>query len=604
MSKLRRIVAIVAALYLLLVLLDRFILVELLVRRIGVSVLLALLAAFAIIGTGFAVRGALARAWHAEDADLPRDFLLGYPLFGALCFLAGTLNVSSWSMGAVLVVCGVGGIYVVVRRFESRLPVMPQVAEPFALIAIAVVFLCALIAAQAPPSSLDEVAYHLAVPWTWVKEHQAIDLPLISHSYFPLGFESADLPLLAILGQIGGGIASHFLHVGAALAATAMLFRLARGNRLAVAAIVTTPALAVIAGWSLVDWPLIGICAALVLSLDDGDAAAISMALAAGLLTKYTFVPFAIIAVGCWAWGVRRTRRTAASEPDSYSPLPIPHPLRTLLIGLALGSIFLIRNLILTRNPIAPFLSAGAPHVAGYRAPFLSDYVFDGRFLDEGLGASILAMCTLPAGALAWILVIVALLLFLLAPSSRILLPFLAIPAARSLRPTPFLRVLLSIAIVVQLFLIGYFVDRSGAFSLLSGAASDHEFLTKMRPSYATTQTIDALLPADGRTLVIGLNETFWFARRVRAGGNFDGPRISSYLETPTPEALYARLKRDGITHVAVVAPPPANTAVPQKLAERETALTRDAQRMLAQTLDHYASNVASGAGATVFTLK
>ena len=242
--------------------------------------------------------------------------------------------------------------------------------------------------------------------------------------------------------------------------------------------------------------------------------------------------------------------------------------------------------------------------MAAYRAPFLSDYVFDGHFLDESLGASLIAACTLSAGALAWILVIVAVLLFLLAPSSRILLPFLAIPAARSIRPTHLMRVLLALSIVAQLFLIGYFVDRSGAFSLLAATASDQEFLTKQRPSFTTAQAIDALLPADARALVIGLNETFWFAHRVRGGGNFDGPRVSRYLELPTAEALYSRLKNDGITHVAVVAPSPATTAVAQKLAERDATLTPEAQRILAQTLDRYASNVTSRGGATVFTLK
>jgi hypothetical protein len=285
MSKVQRIIAIVVALYLLLVLIDRFVLVELLITRAGFALLLAVFEALAIVGVGFAARGALARNWRAEDADLPREFLLGYPIFGALCFLAGTINVSSWSMGALLVICGIGGLYVVVRRFESRLPVLPALAEPLALVAIAIVFLCALIAAQAPPASLDELAYHLAIPWSWVKEHRAIDLPLISHSYFPLGIESADLPLLAILGQIGGGIASHFLHLGAAIAATAALLRLARGNTLAIAAIVTTPALALVAGWSLTEWPLLGICALLVLALDDADAATVAMAIGAGLLT-------------------------------------------------------------------------------------------------------------------------------------------------------------------------------------------------------------------------------------------------------------------------------------------------------------------------------
>src|SRR3954454_16442176 len=140
MSKVQRLVSVIIALYLLLVLIDRFVLVELLVTRVGLSVLLALFEAFAILGVGFAVRGALARSWRIEDADLPRDFLLGYPIFGTLCFLTGTLNVSSWSMAILLVVCGVGGIYILVRRFESRPPVTPVIAEPLVLIAVAIVF--------------------------------------------------------------------------------------------------------------------------------------------------------------------------------------------------------------------------------------------------------------------------------------------------------------------------------------------------------------------------------------------------------------------------------------------------------------------------------
>jgi hypothetical protein len=597
MSRLQRILAAVIALYLLLVLLDRFVLVELFVRRAGLAILFALAGSLAIVGCGFALRSLLARAWRPEECDIARDFLLGYPIFGALCFLAGTLNVSWWSMGALLIVCGVGGLYVVVRRFETRLPVMPALTEPLALIAIAIVFLAALVAAQAPPTSLDELTYHLAVPWAWSLNHRAIDLPMISHSYFPLGIESADLPLLPILGQIRGGIASHVLHLIAALATTAMLFRLARGNALAVAAIVTTPALALIAGWSLNDWPLIGICVVVVLALDQDDAPTWATALAAGLLTKYTFIPFAIIAVGIAMW----RKRKKSPNANSHSPLPTPY---ALIIGIAIGSIFLIRNLILTGNPIAPFLSAAAPHVAGYRAPFLSDYVFEGHFIDESLGASLIAACALSGGALAWSLVAVAVLMLLLAPSSRILLPFLVIPAALSKRPRRFTRIVLGLAIVVQLFLVCYFVDRSGAFSLLFGAATDSEYLTKQRPSFAAAQTVDAMLPPDANVLVVGLNETYWFAHRVRGGGNFDGPRVSLYLEAPAPEALYARLKNDGITHVAIIAPATAVTAVPQKLAERDTSLTPPAQRMLAQTLDRFASSVSSRGAATVFTLR
>ena len=174
-------------------------------------------------------------------------------------------------------------------------------------------------------------------------------------------------------------------------------------------------------------------------------------------------------------------------------PPPAPYS-HSLLIGIAIGSIFFIRNLILTANPIAPFLSAAAPHVAGYRAPFLSDYVFDGRFLDESLGASLIAACTLSAGMLPWILIGAAICCF----CSRRRREFFCrswrfLPRGRTGRDASCAS-LLGLSIVVQLFLIGYFVDRGGAFSLLSATASDTEFLTKQRSSFKTVQSIDALV--------------------------------------------------------------------------------------------------------------
>jgi len=62
-------------------------------------------------------------------------------------------------------------------------------------------------------------------------------------------------------------------------------------------------------------------------------------------------------------------------------------------------------------------------------------------------------------------------------------------------------------------------------------------------------------------------------------------------------------LRQDGITHVAVVAAPIATTDE-QKLAERQTTLSPEAQRMLSQTLDRYASNMIARDNATLFTLR
>jgi hypothetical protein len=217
MSRARVIGAGLLAAFLLLTLLDRFVIVSGVLLRVGFPLLVAMAVGLAIVGAGFAVRALRGRVWRAHDAaarlDLPLDFLLGYPIFGALCFLVGTVRVSAWSLTPLVALFALFGAYALVRRRELHgAPPEPAPAHPFALAAIAVIFLCALIAAQAPPFSLDELTYHLAIPKAWLLEGRAIDLPLLSHSYFPLGIESADLPSLALLGD-QGGVASHLLHL-------------------------------------------------------------------------------------------------------------------------------------------------------------------------------------------------------------------------------------------------------------------------------------------------------------------------------------------------------------------------------------------------------
>ena len=560
----RRVLAIAIGIYLLLVLIDRFVLVELFARRVGIPILFAIAGALACIGAGF-----LARRLR-KDAAL--NFVIGYPIFGAICFLVALLHISPWTMVPVVGLLGGVGAMSVAR---ALLPVRAG-KNAAATLVLALIFLGALIAAQAPPATLDELAYHLAVPWSWVKEGRAIELPLISHSYFPLGIESADIPSLSILGTTSGGIASHFLHFFAAIAVTALLLRRTGNCPILTAAIVATPALALTAGWSFVDWPLLGVSLAFVDADDDATRAA---ALGAGLLTKYTFIPIALIA------------------------LIVQRRWKGLWAGAAIGSIFFIRNLILTGNPIAPFLSALPPHVSNYRTAYLSDYIFSGSFIDESLGASLLMTIPLAAGLLSWALIVAGGLLYALAPSARLLVPFLAVPAARALPPTRPMRALLAIAIAIQLFLLAFFVDRGQAFALLSGRFSDEQYLATTRPSTSTIAALDAALPPQSLTLVIGLNESYWFQRRVRAGGNFDGPRVSAYLEAGSVDALYARLRSDGITHVAIVAAPPA-TADAKKLEERDTALSDAAKRTLAQMLDGHAANVTQRGNATLFALR
>jgi hypothetical protein len=542
----RSILAALLALFAILTLVDRFVLVELLVMRVGVPLLVAVVVAAGCAGVGRLARRSATRDW-------PLDFLIGYPLLGTVCFLVGLMKVNVWTMGAVVIACAAlnawpGGFT------ERRTPALTA-----SIVAVALVIGCGFVAAQAPPSSLDELAYHLAVPQAWVLEERAVELPLLSHSYFPLGIESADLAALALLGATGGGVSSHFLHLFAAVT-TCWLIARRTGSWLATAAIVTTPALAVTAGWSLVEWPLVGLFVAM-LEEDDPSAAT-----AAGLLTKYTFAPFALL-----VWIVRRQR---------------PH-----WIALA-GLVFYVRNVILTWNPIAPFFGEAAPHVSGFRELALADYVFDPKFIDEALGAAILTLPAFAAGAIAVGSVAMAILLFFLAPSARILVPYLVVPSmsgASALRKR-WVTVVIAIAVVMQTFFVVAFTARSGAFALVSGGVSEAEYLRKQRGTYASIEWVDQALPRDARALVVGTGETYWFTRRVRGGGNFDGPRLSRYLDAPAPHTLRARLVADGITHVVLLANKVPTSDV-RKIEERQMTLSPAAQKMLAMTLNAYAAS-------------
>jgi hypothetical protein len=170
--------------------------------------------------------------------------------------------------------------------------------------------------------------------------------------------------------------------------------------------------------------------------------------------------------------------------------------------------------------------------------------------------------------------------LFFLGPSARILVPYLAVASmsGSAALKKRWLAAVVVIAAVLQTGVAISFTQRGHPVSEVPIA------------------WLNQALPGDARALVIGTSETYWFTRRVRAGGPDDGPRVSRYLDVPAPEALRARLQQDGITHVAVIAA--------GKNEERQMMLSPAAQRMLAVTLDRYAANVTSRGDVTLFALR
>ncbi|HYR30255.1 MAG TPA: hypothetical protein VEU30_17465 [Thermoanaerobaculia bacterium] len=542
MSKLRTILAVLLALFGILTLLERFVLIELLVRRAAVPLLLALAEGTAILAAGALLR-------RSKQIDVPRDFLIGYPAFGTICFLVALVKVSVWTMVPLLVLFGLAGITLLLMRYaddrSAGVPPATGGASRAAVIPIVTILACAFVVAQHPPSHPDELTHHLAIPQTWVLETKAVDLPLLSHASLPLGIESADLPLLTLLGPTDGGVASHMLHLLSALAVS-LVIAWRTNSWLAAAAIVTTPALAVTAGASLIIWPLTGLFVLLWASLEDDDRRTASAATAAGLLTSYLFLPFAIV-----AWAVKRR---------------IPS-----WVALA-GIVFFIRN-------AAALFSGDVPLLAGYRASGLPELLYNGKAIAESFGASLLILAPFASGLLPMITLAAGVVLVFLAPASRMLVPLFAVPAmsaAPSLQ-RKLVATLVAIAVVVQTLIAVW----------VTGRAEPTE-----PPSEVTW--LNETLPPRSRTLVVGMSETYWFARPVRGAGPFDAARLASYLDVPVPEALRDRFRRDGITHVAII----TIGDTPQ------TTLPPAAQKMLAQTLDRFAGTVTTRGGTALFTLR
>ncbi|MDX1585030.1 MAG: hypothetical protein R3338_15640, partial [Thermoanaerobaculia bacterium] len=317
------------------------------ISRIAFPTLVAILLFLASIGVGATSLAGFRKLFGegGETDDLSSLLIVGYPIFGGIEFLVALVSTHLAILLIPVIVFAIIGISTLGGKLARSSLLIPDlrslIPDPRSLILTALL-LTALAMSLLPSVSLDEVSYHLAIPKIWISEGSAASLPLMSHSYFPLGSESADLPAIAILGT-DGAIASHLLHLFVAIALAILAIRWLADGRLGalgVAAIASTPALLLSAGWSGTDVPLVAVTLALFLFLDrflrsGGGRAGIAAAVAAGLLVKYTFLPIAavLIAAALLFAGSRKRKL-----------------LVTTLAGAALGSIFFIRNLILTGN--------------------------------------------------------------------------------------------------------------------------------------------------------------------------------------------------------------------------------------------------------------
>jgi len=606
--------------------------------RGGAPLLAAALTALAAVGSAHAVRLIARRLVGVPGAldrvDPARDLVVGLPLFGSLAFLVGHASAGPMAMAIVLAApAGVGAFALVGwakgRSAPTRAPLEPVTALAIGLVALAVFVAAAM--ALLPPANLDELAYHLAVPRQWTVDGRVVAYPLNSHSFFPFGVESASLPLLALLGA-RGAVASHLLHVIGAAAVLVVAHGFVRRRAgaaaawVATAALATTPALLWTAGTTLTDWALLGACLVLLDALDEaaapdagpGPRLYVGLAIAAGVATKYTFGPFAIAALLAYVVAVE-DRRAALRATGPW-----------VAGGLVLGAAFLVRNAIATGNPLSPFGDAHTPHVAFFGddatwAEVLARYVYHPEMVEESLGPALgvaalglavswrrLAGRALPVAALGLTAALVG--LAALRPVGRILVPYLAALALlamiaahhrRSDGPRRLHLGAVLVAAAAQAVLLLSLYAHFDPIARVATEESVQEYLRTERADYRTARWIDARLPDGSTTLVLGLQELYWFTHPVRGGGNFDGPRVAAYLDAESPDALAARVRGDGFTHVAVhrrhlaVGDAPSSSLA----AERITTLTPAQAQRLTAFLDTHTVAVDSGEDTAVYRL-
>lgn len=310
--------------------------------------MLGLLAVLALVALmGWMGGRALARFELDPAESVGVGGLIAVGILGWLTFVLFWLGLGSGAFLAPLaLVIGIG-LWLGRGRGPLRLQVklLPLAAfAPFCLIAC--------VNALAPPDTLewDSLAYHLAVPKIWAAAGSPIYLPTQHHSNFPFAIDILYMPLLQL-----GESAAKGLSVGILVLGLVALFGWMR--RLFGEA----------SGW----WAAIGFAAVPVVLWETGTAYIdVAHGLFAGMAFLYlgeirTQPRWALIALLLGLACASKYTGLQAVVAASVVAAPVlfstwrrsfPRLAVTMLIAVAIGSPWMVRNIANTGNPVYPFL--------------------------------------------------------------------------------------------------------------------------------------------------------------------------------------------------------------------------------------------------------
>jgi hypothetical protein len=566
---------------------------------------IALIAGWLVVLT-LACAGAGVPVWRLaarRGADALAEWIVALALgAGALAAVAaglGTIGLlRPWALLAVLAMLAPAGARELLRhRFEWRIGV-PHGARTPAAIAVACAALT-LLTAVTPSPFYDQLHYHLAFPFHWLRDGHLTVFPRHAYSFFPATHSLLYAYALAALGT-GAAQAVHWWAGALAVAGIGTLAAAGRGPRAgwwAAAIAAATPSLMLLATWAAADLAVLAFMVAALLAVHLAARDAALAARPAPWLLAGVLVGFA---VGC-----KYLAGVTVAVPVGIAALLVRVP-RGGLGALRRGALvvtgatlafapWLARNAIVTGDPVYPFLSKvfAAPLAAhgmadvarvaalipgsGWEHPTAAQLATLTTFAPVGdagaIGPAYLALLPVAAWA-AWRGrrglggVLAATAVAAVAgwaagpPTGRYLLPALVPLAALAgtgaqralgVAPRPARRWLAGLlaAVVVWSALGGTTPLELSRLACTLGRGSADEIMARYASYWPAVRVVNERLPDDARVLLVGESRAMYLDRDVVLDDPFVTPLLVTLAEAqPSAEAVAAELQRRGITHL------------------------------------------------------
>ena len=343
-----------------------------------ISAFLAILCLMGLVGLAYAI-GRLATRPVTDTLTYLERFIFVVPvgmgvvgLFVWVCGLLGWIKPVLFFF--LLLSGGLGLVWMVYDRTQTMPRPDPLKLPVALLVTIAAVMnllrLFTLVAALAPPSILewDALSYHLANPKMWLMHGRIDFLPFDHHSNFPFIIQMLYLLMQGVGSVAGAKLVHWFCYV--LLGFSVYTFAARHIRPLERGRVVGTVAGLILASTPIVLWEstvgYVDLATALYTwlalyalinaaeSVTGENKQSLSWLLLSAVLmgfalgTKYTVLGFwGLLLIGVLGWNFAVTRRFAKET--------IPHAALWGIVSLAIGSVWYIKNWLVTGNPVYPF---------------------------------------------------------------------------------------------------------------------------------------------------------------------------------------------------------------------------------------------------------